>query len=61
MKKYAALAESAASFTASESSKVALEKASKRVLLIMYGGQVDDLKTARLQKLFSGNNLSNEE
>ena len=50
LKKYAALAESAATFMASESSKVALEKARERALLIMYGSQVDDLKTARLQK-----------
>ena len=50
LKKYAALAESAATFMASESSKVALEKAGERALLIMYGSQVDDLKTARLQK-----------
>ena len=34
---------------ASESSKVALEKAGERALLIMHGSQVDDLKTARLQ------------
>ena len=35
---------------ASESSKVALEKAGEWALLIMHGSQVDDLKTARLQK-----------
>ena len=35
---------------ASESSKVALEKAGERALLIMYGSQAHDLKTARLQK-----------
>ena len=50
LKKYAALAESAATFMASESSKVALEKAGERALLIMYGSQAHDLKTARLQK-----------
>ena len=50
LKKYAALEESAATFMASESSKVALEKAGERVLLIMYGSQAHDLKTARLQK-----------
>ena len=50
LKKYAALAESAATFMASESSKVAQGKAGERALLIMYGSQVDDLKTARLQK-----------
>ena len=50
LKKYAALAESTATFMASESSKVAVEKAGERALLIMYGSQVDDLKTARLQK-----------
>ncbi|CAB4010879.1 Hypothetical predicted protein, partial [Paramuricea clavata] len=50
LKKYAALAESAATFMASESSKVALETAGERALLIMYGIQVDDLKTARLQR-----------
>ena len=50
LKKYAALAESAATFMASESSKVALETAGERALLIMYGSQVDDLKTARLQR-----------
>ena len=33
---------------ASESSNVALEKAGERALLIMYGSQVDDLKTAKL-------------
>ncbi|CAB4012765.1 Hypothetical predicted protein [Paramuricea clavata] len=50
LKKYAALAESAATFMASESSKVALETAAERALLVMYGSQVDDLKTARLQR-----------
>ena len=50
LKKYAALAESAATFMASESSKVVLDKAGERALLIMYGSQVEDLKTARLQK-----------
>ncbi|CAB3985425.1 Hypothetical predicted protein [Paramuricea clavata] len=50
LKKFAALAESAATFMASKSSKVALETAGKRALLIMYGSQVDDLKTARLQR-----------
>lgn len=34
---------------ASESLKVALEKAGERALLIMHGSEVDDLKTARLQ------------
>ena len=50
LKKYAALEESAATFMASESSKVALEKAGERALVIMYGSQPHDLKTARLQK-----------
>ena len=50
LKNYAALAESAATFLVSEFLKVALEKAGKRVLLIMNGSQVDDLTTARLQK-----------
>ena len=50
LKKSAALEESAATFMASESSKVVLEKAAERALLIMYGSKVDDLKPARLQK-----------
>ena len=50
LKNYAALEESAATFMASESSKVALEKAGERAPLIMYGSQAQDLKTARLQK-----------
>ena len=35
---------------AREASKVALEKEAKTALLIRYGSHVDDLKTARLQK-----------
>ena len=34
---------------AGEFSKVSLEKAGEKAPLIMYGSQVDDLKTARLQ------------
>ena len=49
LKKYVALAKSAATFMASDSSKVA-PKAGERELLITYGSQVDDLKTARFQK-----------
>ncbi|CAB4035954.1 Hypothetical predicted protein [Paramuricea clavata] len=52
LKKYAALAESAATFMASESSKVALETAGERALLIMYGSQV---------QLWKGNDLPPEE
>ena len=51
LKKYAALAESAATFMANESSNVAQKQAREKALLIMYGSQVDDLKTARLQKV----------
>ncbi|CAB4043449.1 Hypothetical predicted protein [Paramuricea clavata] len=52
LKKYAALAESAAMFMASESSKVALETAGERAVLIMYGSQV---------QLWKGNDLPPEE
>ena len=50
LKKYAALAESGATFLVRESLKVALEKADKRALLIMNRSRVDDVKTAMLQK-----------